>query len=160
VQSHRWFLRPQRETRPVGLDQERRQPLGAFSGAHDHAVHVTDVTVADEHLAAVEDVVVAVADGRGAHPEHVAAGFGFGDGDRGQAVAGGDRRQPGPLLLVATEVEDLGDAQLRGLHHRPHRARHPRQFFDDDGLADVTDVHTAVFGTDRGPDPALPSDQP
>jgi len=55
-------------------------------------VQVTDVRVADEHLAPVEDVVVTVPFGRRRHTEHVATRSGLGDRDGGQALSGGNGR--------------------------------------------------------------------
>jgi hypothetical protein len=73
MQAHRGLMRAKRHTSSACLDQGRRQPFRAFAGAHHDAVKVADMAIADEHLAAVDDVVVAVPHGGGRHAENVAA---------------------------------------------------------------------------------------
>jgi len=121
-------------------------------------VDVADVRVADEDLAGVQDVVVAVADGAAGHAQDVPAGIRLGDGDGRQAVARRDGREPSSALGLGAEVQDLGHAELGGLGHRAHRGRDPGQFLDDDRLAEVPELHAAVLGRDRGADPAAAGD--
>lgn len=121
---------------------------------------IADVAVAHKHFSAIEYVVVAVADRARGHPQHMTARLGLRDRDRRQALTRGDRGQPGLLLFLAAEVDDLGDAELGGLHHGTHRTADPGQFLDDDRLAEVPHPHTAVCGGDGGSDPALPGDEP
>lgn len=118
------------------------------------------MAVADEDLAAVEDVVVAVPYRAALHAGYVSPRPRLGDRDGRQYLSPGDFRQPVALLAVVAEVNDLGDAQLGGLDHGPHRAAHPGQFLDDDGLGEMARAHTAVGRVDRGADPALLGDQP
>lgn len=144
VQAHRGLVRGQRESGAVGLHEERGQAGGSLAGAHHHAVQVADVAVADEDLAPVEDVLVPLAPRRRLHAEYMPAGLGLGHRDRGQAVAGRDSGQPFQLLPFVAEVDDLGDAQLRGLHHGAHRAADAREFLDDDRLRQMAHAHAAV----------------
>ncbi len=160
VESHRRLLRTGPEPGAIGFDQESGESLRSRTGSDHDAVQIAHVTVADEDLAAVQDVVVAVPHRAGAHAEHVTAGLGLGDRDGRQALAGGDDRQPGLALLVAAEVDDLRRAQLRGLHHGAHGAAHPRELLDDDGLGQVAGSHAAVLLADCRAQPALLGDAP
>ena len=123
-------------------------------------MHVADVAVADVHLAAVEDVVVAVAFRGGLHAEDKAPGVGFGDRDCRQAVAARDGREPVSFLGFATEVQDFRHAQLRGLDHGAHGAADPGKLLDYDRFGKMTESHPAVFPPDGDTDPPLPCDEP
>ena len=81
-------------------DQQRHALVPVLAGAHrgDHQVGVD--AVGDEGLAAVDDVVVAVALRARADAGQVGAGAGLGHRDRGDQLAGRDAGQPALLLLV------------------------------------------------------------
>src|SRR5215475_6144402 len=72
------------------LDHQQADPLMAAArigpGGDDH--QVAQLPVGNEGLAAVEQVVIAVADGGGADPLEVAARPGLGHRDRGDELAG------------------------------------------------------------------------
>ena len=111
-------------------------------GGDDH--QVAHLPVGDEGLAAVEQVVIAVADGGGADPLQVAARPGLGHGDRGDELAGAVPRQP-PLALLgggqAAEVVAV-DVVVHG-EPRPGGAGH-RQFLVEDQVVAVVRVAAAT----------------
>src|SRR6266542_2692930 len=102
-------------------------------GAHHDAVQVAHVTIADEHLPAIEDVVISVPDGSGRDTEDMPARLRLRDRDCGQAASVRDDRQPGLLLDFVAKVQDF------------------RQ---------VSQAHPPVVAADGYPEPALTRDQP
>ena len=68
--------------------------------------------VGDEGLRAVDDVVVAVADGRGRHRGEVGADARLGHGDGGDQLARRDARQPAGLLLVGAVAQEVRQADV------------------------------------------------
>jgi hypothetical protein len=70
-----------------------------------------------EPLAAVDHPLVAVADGAGAQRRRVRSRhLGLGHREEGAHLAGDERREEPPVLVVGAEqVEDLGVARVRGL---------------------------------------------
>src|SRR6266508_1405978 len=129
-------------------------------GAHHDAVQVAHVTIADEHLPAIEDVVISVPDGSGRDTEDMPARLRLRDRDCGQAASVRDDRQPGLLLDFVAKVQDFRHTQLGSLHHGAHGATDPRQLLDDDGLRQVSQAHPPVVAADGYPEPALTRDQP
>lgn len=146
--------RAEPEPRAVALDEERRQAARAWAGPCHHAVHVADVGVAHEALAAVEHVRVAIADRRAAHAEHVAAALGLGHRDRGQRLARREGGEPAGLLVLAPEVHDLRHPELGRLGHCAHGPAHARKLLDDNRLGQVAEGQAAVAPGDRDADPA------
>jgi len=73
--------------------------------------HVGNRARGDPHLAAVQDVMVAVADGNGAGGAGIRAGLGFGQPEGGQALPRTQTWQPLPLLLLVAKVVDRRAAQ-------------------------------------------------
>ena len=91
-------VRLTREARRLALDQEHRDARWRLpaSPASTRAARKYDVgggAVGDEHLGAVDHVVVAVAHGARADGRHVAAAAGLGDRDGGERLAAADGRQ-------------------------------------------------------------------
>jgi len=70
------------------------------------------MAVPDERLPSIDDVVVSVASSGRRHAQHMTAGLRFGDRYCRQASSGADGWQPTVFLALATEMQDLGDAQL------------------------------------------------
>ena len=66
------------------------------------------LAVADEGLRAVQHIAVAVPDRARAHALQVGAGAGLGHGDGADQFAGGEPRQPAPLLLLGAVMQDVG----------------------------------------------------
>ena len=66
------------------------------------------LAVGDEGFCAGEHVAVAVAHGAGADRLQVGAGAGLGHGDGADELAGGEARQPAPLLLLGAVMQDVG----------------------------------------------------
>ena len=114
-----------REAGRVGLDEERRDArvAGVRIGLREDGVEVRDAGVRDEALAAVEDVLVAVADRGRPHRGGVGAGAGFGQRVRGQPLAGRELRQVALLLLLrARELEPERAELLHGEQQAARRA--------------------------------------
>jgi hypothetical protein len=137
------------------FDEKRRQPARAGAGPEYNAVHVPDVRVADEALAAVEHVVALITSRRTAHAEHMAAALGLGDRDRRQQLAVREAREPASLLALGAEVHDLRHPELGRLNHRAHGSAHARELLDHERLGQVAQVHAAIAPRDRHADPAL-----
>ena len=84
-------------------------PFAFFSGdgPRRHHDEVGRAAVGDERLGAVEDPVVAVAHRGGLERGEVGAAGRLGHADRGEQLAGAERRQPARLLLVVGEVHEV-----------------------------------------------------
>ena len=94
----------------VGLDDDQRNALGAFGriGLGDDDDEIGRAAIGDEGLRAVDDIVVAVAPGRGLDRLKVGAGARLGHGDGADQFAGGQPRQPALLLLLGAVMQDVG----------------------------------------------------
>ena len=88
------------QPRRVGIDQERRDALGArrLAAAREDDVAVGHAAVGDPGLHAVEHPAVAVAPRGGGHRRHVGAGVGLRQGERRDQLAAGHARQQRLLL--------------------------------------------------------------
>ena len=98
----------------VGVDHEPREVLvtgAAGVGARDHPDAIGAVVAADEDLLPVDDVLVAVADGRGGHAGQVGAGAGLGQELPGADLTAVDRRQERLLLLLGAPHQDRRRAE-------------------------------------------------
>ena len=117
--------RVDREPGRVGLDDERRDARVARVriGLREDGVELGDAGVRDEALAAVEDVLVAVAPGRRPHRGGVGAGAGLGQRVGGQPLPGREPRQVALLLLLrAGELEPERAELLHGEQQAARRA--------------------------------------
>ena len=113
------------EARRIRLDEERGDPRmpAVGVGLREDGVEVGDAGVGDEALAAVEDVLVAVADGRRPHRRRVGAGAGLRQRVRGQPLAAREPRQVRLLLrLRAGELEPERAELLHGEQEAARRA--------------------------------------
>jgi hypothetical protein len=115
--------------------------------------------VGDEHLRAVEHIIIAIAPREGADRGDVGAGIGFGDGDRGDAGPGDYAGHPAPHLRGAPSIGEMrrghvgmdqhgdGDAaecraaELLGEDHR--RQRIERAAAEFLGIADAEKAERA-----------------
>ena len=107
----------------VGLDEERgdARVAGIRIGLREDGVEVRDAGVRDEALAAVEDVLVAVADRGRPHRGRVGAGAGFGQRVGGQPLAARELRQV--LLLLLLRPGELEAERAELLHREQQAAR-------------------------------------
>ena len=118
---------------PVGVARRRRRRSrprwpGVAVGRGEDGEPGGVAGVGDEHLRAVEDVLVAVADGRGLDPGDVGAGVRLGQRERAEDRLLEQRRQPLALLLLGAgeqhrqRAEDVGDDRRRRSRSSPSRA--------------------------------------
>jgi hypothetical protein len=128
-----------------GHDDERHAAeaaLAAGAGQQGHEVGLR--AVGDPHLAAVDDVVVAIGHGAGANGGHVAAGVRFADADGADQVPGDGRGQEAAFEVVAAELGQGGGGHVGvdGDAHRHGGAVGPAQLFQQHGAVPV--VHAAA----------------
>ena len=110
-------------------DRLRGTRVGRAFGGDEIDVGVD--AVGDEHLAAVEDVVVALEARRGADRRDVGAGIGLGDGDRRDHLSFDRGDEVALAQLVGAELVQRRRRHVR-LHRDPHR--HPGVVAADDLL--------------------------
>ena len=151
-----------REAGRVGLDDEGAHALATARiriGQREDGQQVRHAAVGDEALAAVQDVVVPVANGSHAVRRDVAAGRRLGQGERDQPLAGGQAREVAILLLVAAGQQDGQGAEL--LHDRDQaRGRiGARDLLDQDRLGDRVECRAAVALLEARPEQVLPSQE-
>ncbi|MCY1231630.1 hypothetical protein D9M72_440860 [compost metagenome] len=141
----------------VRLDHDQAHALGAGGRVglahHDH--EVAEEAVADEGLAAVDEVVVAVAHGGGAQRFHVRAAARFGDGHRQDLLAAADARQPLLLLRLGAQAVDVGRHDVRMQPDRQAADTGVRDLLGNDGRVAEVAATAAVFGGQRGAQQAL-----
>jgi hypothetical protein len=135
----------------IGLHQQQAHALGpglAFGlGHHDDQVGV--LAVGDEGLGAVDQIVIAVAAGEGAHGLQVGAGAGLGHRDRRGQLARHHARQPALLLVLGAAVEQVGRDDGRMQAAAPAAQARARRLHDDHRL--VAEIATrAAIGLGRG----------
>jgi len=102
------------EAGPVRLDGEAGEAAVARPLGIRHREDRDEVghgPVADEALAAGDDVLLAVTGRPGADPRSVRPGFGLGDGEGDERPAGGEVRDPTRLLLLGAGQEDRQGSQ-------------------------------------------------
>ena len=112
----------------AGLDQERGDALGALGarGRHEHRDDSCVRAVGHPHLRAVDDVAVALPDGRAEHRGRVRARSRFRERERrGHLAAGEARQEPALLLLVPAEDEGI-TAEVLHQEDRGRRGARPR----------------------------------
>jgi len=141
------------EARAVGLDEDQAHRLGAGLGGiglGDQDDQVAVQAVADEGLAAVDDVLVAVTDRGGADVLQVAAGARLGHRDGEDGLAGGAARQPLRLLLLGAEPVDVGRDDV-GVQPEAHAGdAQPAHLFGEHRRVAVVAAAAAVFLGQRG----------
>ena len=138
----------------VGVDHEPGDVLVAGAaglGARDHPDAVGAVVAAHEDLLAVDDVLVAVADGRGGHPGEVGAGPGLGEELPGAHLAPVDRRQERLPLLFRAPDEDRRRAEPPAavVVGRQREAEAVDFLLEDDGVVDVEPAAGVLLGRAR-----------
>ena len=101
--------------------------------------------VGDEHLGAVDDVLLAVLDGAGLQGAHVAAAARLGEGQAAAHLPAGETRQePVPLLLGAVVGEHVGQ-DVVGAQRAGERHVALADLLEDHGEGGVVQPHAAVF---------------
>ena len=118
-------LRPREKPSASASTAKRVMPLRLLLrvGAGGDEDQVGGVAVGDEGLRAVDDVVVAVLDGRRLQRGEVGAAGRLGHPDRGQDLAGAEAGEPALLLLLGGQVHEVRrhdvavDAHARGQRH-------------------------------------------
>ncbi len=109
---------------------------------HNHRVGID--AVGDVGLAAVEQVVIPVVHGRGAHPPQVAAGIRLRHADGENALAADAFRQETVLLFLVAETGEIGSHQAAVETGEEIRRQGRGVFLDDDLLeAKIRVPHTA-----------------
>ena len=114
----------------------------------DHE-RLCDRAVGDPHLAAVDNVAVALLVGAGRHRDHVGTGRRFGHGERSDMLAGNQFRQIFFLLRIAAVAAKLIDAQvgMRAIG-QPHRRRRPGNFFHREAMLEIAEARAAKLFLD------------
>src|SRR5207248_5642422 len=109
-------------------------------GSGEHERDAGPGPVRDEHLRAVEDPVVAVADRFGLERRRVRAGAGLGEAEATERLARTDARQPSFLLLVgAPLVDGLADETGVDGDDAPDAGVGPADLLDDQAVGDVVE---------------------
>ncbi|MCY1298960.1 hypothetical protein D9M70_484710 [compost metagenome] len=113
-------------------------------GRHYH--HIGQQTVGDEHLGAVEQVVVTLVHRRGAHAREVGTGAGLGHGNREDGFTTDDPRQEARLLLGVAVLGDIGATERRMQRDHETRLVYVGQLLGHDLLvAEILQPGTAVL---------------
>jgi hypothetical protein len=152
-------------------DQAEAAGTGAGVGAGDDYDEVSVDATGDERLLPVDHPLAAVAHRGGAYALQVAAGARLGHRDRADQLAAPHTGQPAPLLLVASEIVDVGkdDVVLKREAGGQRGGADPGQLVEDDDLVAVVGLPAAaeLLGdaeTDdallAGGEPDLPVDEP
>lgn len=93
----------------IGRGDQQRQPLvWVVGGAGRDDEQVAVLSVGDERLRSVDDIVVAVEHRRRADAGQVAARSGFGHRDTEDRLTADDAGQPPSLLFVRGHVREVG----------------------------------------------------
>ncbi len=136
-------LKPAR-SRSTRMSDVPLAPAG-WIGLGDDDDEVGVLAVGDEGLRAVEDDLVARADGGGLDALQVGTGAGFGHGDGRDDFAARHLRQPVLLLFFRAVVEDVGRDDVVVQRKAGAGICAARQFFDDDGAHQEVAAGAAVF---------------
>ena len=134
------------------LDQERRDAAragGRIGLGIDHQ-RVGMRAVGDPHLAAVEDVAVALLVRAGRHRDHVGAGADLRHRQRADMLAGDQLRQVFALLRVGAVAADLVDAEI-GMRAvgQPDRAGGARNLLHRHAMLEIAEPGPAPLLLDR-----------
>ena len=118
-----------------GVDQEHAQAAAApfrAVGGGDQLQKIRVLRLRDPSLVAVDDVMVALAHGRGAHGAGIGAGIGLRLRERRRLLAAQDRKQ---IFLLLRRIE----REQHGFHVRTEHARSTRR--QRDGARDLLPHH-------------------
>src|SRR5690606_359640 len=155
------------QARGVGGDEEGGDApvTGVVGGAGEEQDDVGPGAVGDEHLGAVDDVVVAVAHRAGGEPAGVGAGARLGEAEAADVLPRGQTGQPGALLLLTSPRDDgLGDQAEGDGDDAAHGGVATAQLLGDQAVREMVPAGAAVLLVDRQPEEAdlaeLPDDGP
>src|SRR5680860_1623070 len=88
-----------------------RDSSDALLGVRPHHGDIGDGPVGDPHLATVQDPVVAVSFGTGAHSGRVGPMVGFGQAKASDRLSRSHLREPMVLMLLTAETPDRGNSK-------------------------------------------------
>jgi hypothetical protein len=108
-------------------------------------VPVRVAAVGDEALGAVDDVLVALADGRGAHAGDIGAGVRLGQAERGELEVLGEHSEVLLLELLGAADRERGGGQAVGAERRRDARAAPAELLLDDATVEVGRARTAVL---------------
>ena len=129
--------RAHRDSGQAHVDQQDRDAVLLLAGtvrAHQRETPVRPVGVGRPDLAAVDDVMVAVAHRAAGERGQVRAGIRLRIALAPDCLAGEDARQVARLLLLGAEGEQHGTHHLRAEGHRPRRAGEVAFLLEDEPL--------------------------
>ena len=136
------------------LDEEARHAavtrLRARVGDGQQRERGALAAVGDEHLAAVDDVVVAGASRRRADRLHVGAGVRLGQAQPAAGLAAREGRQEAPALLVGAVVQDDERRHRVAVEDPGQRHPAPAQLLDDPRVGRDVEPEAAVLGRHQG----------
>src|ERR1035437_5808297 len=131
---------------------------GAIGDRHGHA-EIGEVGVGGERLRPVEHPHAAFEFGVGAGAGGVAAGLGLGEGPAAQPFAGGQFGKIAlPLFLVAHFINVVSTERRMGGDDDADRSIDAREFFNNDGVFDVSQPAAAEFFREDGAHVAEPAE--
>jgi hypothetical protein len=134
----------------VGRDGEGRQaavPLRPVGRGEDDEPRRM-ARVRDEHLRAVQDVLVAAADGRRLDPRDVRPGVRLREGEGTEDRLLDERDEKAALLLVRAGDEDGRSAERVGRERRRHPGAAPGELLADQHAVEARELEATVLGRD------------
>lgn len=147
----------------VGRHEEGADALvtGGVAGTGEEQDDVGPGAVGDEHLGAVDDVVLPVADRTGGEPGRVGPGARLGETEAADRLAGGEPRQPLLLLpLIAPGRDGLGHQPEGDGDDAAHRGVAAAQLLGHQDVGEVVTAGTAVLLRDGEPEKAQVAEFP
>ena len=150
--AHFMFGAAHRKSLDAIFDQERRDPLtffGSLVGDRPDHKYACIFRTRDEHLVAVEDVIIPVQNGGTAHPRRIGAGRRFRQSETaGIVFTGADFSNIGFLLLFRTNgLNDLAAHIIHG-HGDGRGSARPGDFRNRDTESDHARFGATIFGFD------------
>ena len=142
------------------LDDDQRRAFRAARGIGlgDDDDQVGELTVADEGLLPVDDILIAVQPGRRLDALQIRSGARLGHRDGADEFAGRHLRQPFPLLLLGAIVEDVGrDDRAVERGEKPADVLPGHLLHQDDLMTEVAAGAPYASGTARHRSPASPA---
>ncbi len=135
------------EARRVVLDDERADPAVTCLRVRlgEDCVQLGDARVRDPHLAAGEDVSIAVSNGSRLHRGNVAAGVGLGEAVARLQLAACHSRHVPALELLGAITKKSPDPETGDQHAQRSRRADARELFDHDCVGEQRAVFTAVL---------------
>lgn len=135
----------------IGFDDEQRDALAARFriGLRDDDDEIGDLAVRDEGLGAVDPIAVAVLQCRGADRLQVRSGARLAHGDRRDALARAELRQPSPSLFLGAVGEDIGQDDDVVQRQRETLDAVAADLLDQHDVMTEVTARAAIFDRDR-----------